>query len=69
MEYQVYLLRCADGSYYAGVTNDVERRVFEHGEGHDPSCYTFKRRPLTLVYVVHFREILEAIAWEKTIKR
>ncbi len=49
----VYMLRCADGSLYTGVTTDVERRVKEHnGEG--GKCkgakYTKARRPVVLVY-------------------
>ena len=49
----VYMLRCADGSLYTGVTTDVERRVKEHnGEG--GKCkgakYTKARRPVQLVY-------------------
>jgi putative endonuclease len=68
-EYCTYLLRCSDSSYYTGVTNNVERRLQEHMEGIDPSCYTFKRRPLTLVHQEFFHEIMDAIEREKQIKR
>lgn len=68
-EYYVYILRCCDGSYYTGVTNDVDRRVAEHKEGVSSTCYTYKRRPLTLVYHAEFRNVDDAIAWEKHIKR
>lgn len=67
--YHVYILRCADGSYYTGVTNDVERRFCSHSDGNDPSSYTFKRRPVQLVYVAEFQEVYDAISWEKQIKR
>ena len=67
--YFVYMLQCADGSYYTGVTNDVERRVSSHVVGNDPSSYTFKRRPLQLVYTAEFREVYDAISWEKQVKR
>ena len=68
-DYYVYILRCSDDSYYTGVTNDYCRRMHEHQEGINPSCYTFKRRPVELVYVVHFENIFEAIAWEKQLKK
>jgi putative endonuclease len=31
--YSVYILECSDGSYYTGVTNDLERRLWEHNTG------------------------------------
>jgi putative endonuclease len=68
-DYYVYMLLCSDGSYYTGVTNDYERRFAEHRDGIVSGCYTFKRRPLKLVYVSHFHNVLEAIAWEKRVKR
>lgn len=68
-EYYVYILRCSDGSYYTGVTNDDERRLTEHGDGLDPSSYTHSRRPVKLVYLADFQDINEAISWEKKVKR
>lgn len=48
----VYLLRCADGTLYAGVTTDVARRVAEHNGGGRPGArYTRARRPVSLCYV------------------
>jgi len=46
----VYLLRCADGTFYTGVTTDVERRVEEHNHSPAGARYTRGRRPVTLVY-------------------
>ena len=49
----VYMLQCADGTYYTGVTTDVARRVREHnGEGGPQrgAKYTKARRPVRLVY-------------------
>ncbi|MEI8230302.1 MAG: GIY-YIG nuclease family protein [Candidatus Peregrinibacteria bacterium] len=68
-DYYVYILLCADGSYYTGVTNDYERRVGEHQAGADPKSYTHRRRPVQLVYVGIFGDINEAISWEKRVKR
>lgn len=45
----VYLLRCADGSLYAGMTNDLDRRCAQHNAG-SASRYTRCRLPATLVY-------------------
>lgn len=64
----VYILRCADDSYYTGVTNNTERRLWEHNEGLNPECYTFTRRPIELVYYTHSPEPLQAIAFEKQVK-
>ena len=45
----VYLLRCADGSLYTGITNDVPRRLEQHNAG-TASRYTRSRLPAVLVY-------------------
>ncbi len=66
--YYVYVLRCFDGTFYVGVTNDIERRLSEHSFGIDPECYTFDRRPLILVHVSEFTWVGEAIAFEKKLK-
>src|SRR3989344_1319677 len=66
--YFVYILLCSDTSYYGGITNDVSKRCVEHGDGIDPKCYTYKRRPLTLVFQQGIREVRDAIAFEKQIK-
>jgi putative endonuclease len=47
----VYMLRCADGSLYTGITKDITRRIDEHNnDGKLASAYTRSRRPVTLVY-------------------
>ena|SRR3989344_2077709 len=67
-QYYVYILCCRDGSYYTGITNDVENRVIHHQRGDDPKSYTYMRRPVKLVFVEEFREVNDAIAAEKQIK-
>ena len=47
--YFCYLLRCADGSLYTGVTTDVERRLREHN-GTGGARYTSSRRPVQLAW-------------------
>lgn len=49
MGYYVYMLLCADGSYYTGSTNDVARRTRMHNAGRGAK-YTRSRRPVQLVY-------------------
>lgn len=49
MSWTVYILRCADGTLYTGITNDLERRVAEHESGQGAK-YTKGRGPLQLVY-------------------
>lgn len=66
--YCVYILKCADSSYYTGVTNDVERRLAEHEEGYHPESYTYSRRPVELVYADYFTNPKQAIAFEKQVK-
>ncbi len=67
-KYFVYMLRCFDGAFYVGVTNNVERRFFEHCQGINPDCYTFTRRPLLVEYVGEFERINDAIDFEKKLK-
>lgn len=66
--YYVYVLRCYDGTFYVGMTNDIERRVNEHSFGIDPDCYTYDGRPLRVVHVSEFRWVDQAIAFEKKLK-
>ncbi len=65
----VYMLRCADGSYYVGLTRheSVERRVGEHQSGLTTG-YTQKRRPVELVWAEEFQRITDAISAERQIK-
>ncbi|WP_029354147.1 GIY-YIG nuclease family protein [Bosea sp. 117] len=65
----VYMLRCADGSFYVGSAtgSDLEKRVTEHQSGAHPG-YTFKRRPVTLLWSEHFERITDAIAAERKLK-
>ena len=66
--YYMYIVECADGFYYTGVTNDVERRVIEHNNGIDPNCFTYSRRPVILKYYLRFQFIKQAISFEKQVK-
>ncbi len=67
-QYFVYILKCSDNTYYTGVTNNVERRLLEHQLGDNKTAYTFKRRPVHLVFRAEFSNIEVAIEKEKQIK-
>jgi putative endonuclease len=66
--YYVYILQCNDDSYYTGVTNNIEKRFYEHQNGLIESCYTHSRRPLKLAGIENFCDINQAIEREKQIK-
>ncbi len=65
----VYIVKCADGSFYTGITNNVERRVKEHNQSNTVgSKYIRTRRPVTLVYSKKIRTRSEALKREFEIK-
>jgi predicted GIY-YIG superfamily endonuclease len=47
--WSLYILRCCDGSFYTGVTNNIERRFKMHNAGR-AAKYTRTRRPVELLY-------------------
>jgi putative endonuclease len=64
----VYILQCADGSYYVGSTRrSLEERVAEHNSDLIRG-YTWSRRPVVLVWAQHFDRITDAIAMERRLK-
>ena len=66
--YPVYIVSSLSRTLYTGVTNDLERRVFEHKQG-SPGSFTARYRADRLVYFEEFGEVDEAIAREKDIKK
>ena len=67
MKGYVYILKCANGSYYTGSTTDIERRLWEHQNG-EGSNYTKAHLPVELVYVDEFPRIDDAYYREKQIQ-
>jgi putative endonuclease len=65
----VYILLCADDTYYTGITNNPEKRLVQHNIGENQKSYTFSRRPVKMVYCEKFNDYDLAISWEKRIKR
>lgn len=68
MIYYVYILRCGDGSFYTGWTNDLKKRLTAHQEGRGAK-YTRGMGPLQLVYTEEFDNKSEAIKREYHIKK
>ena len=68
MPYYVYILKCADGSYYTGSTSDLSKRFWEHQEGVSPFAYTFSRRPVELIWSEEVATYHEALTHERQIK-
>ncbi|MCA9973383.1 MAG: GIY-YIG nuclease family protein [Anaerolineales bacterium] len=63
----MYILECADGSYYTGSTNNLEKRLWEHQSGLGAN-YTRKRLPVKLVYSEAFDRVEEAFNREKQVQ-
>jgi len=59
----VYIVKCADGTYYTGYTNDLERRINQHNAG-EGAKYTKGRRPVKLVHSERFKSKSKAMQRE-----
>jgi len=65
--YYVYILECSDGSYYTGITYDIEQRIKRHNRG--KGCeYTKNRLPVKLLFSEKHNSYKEAFNREKEIK-
>jgi len=68
MVHYVYILRCADGSFYVGSTDNLQARLKAHNNGRG-AAYTFKHRPVRLVYSETFQSETDALKRERQVKR
>ena len=68
MSFYVYILKCCDGSYYTGHTDNIQLRMAQHQQGTFPKCYTASRLPVELVFTQQFPTREEALASERRIK-
>jgi putative endonuclease len=66
----LYILKCADGSYYTGTYrgDNLDTRISEHNNAHYENAYITSRRPVELVFAEEFAIITDAIAAERRIK-
>ena len=67
--WQVYILKCADGTLYTGITTDLNRRVLEHNESFLGARYTRGRRPVRLIYSEKFNSRSLSLIEENRIKK
>ena len=65
----VYLVHCADNTYYCGISKDVDRRIHEHNLSRRGSKYTRARRPVKLVWKSPPKTHKEAAQMEYKIKK
>ncbi|MBI3379646.1 GIY-YIG nuclease family protein [Candidatus Gottesmanbacteria bacterium] len=69
-QWSVYILRCVDGSFYTGITNNIKRRLEEHNNSKTVgSKYVRARRPVVLVYKQQTESRSEALKKEQEIKK
>lgn len=65
----VYILKCADGTFYTGITTDIKRRVKEHNSSSLGAKYTRGRRPVKLIYSLELKNKSLAAKEECRIKK
>ncbi len=65
----VYMLRCNDATLYTGITNDVEKRIFDHNNSKIWAKYTKSRRPVALIRKKRMKDKIAAMKLEYKIKR
>jgi len=68
MHFVVYILECADGTFYIGCTNDIQKRVHQHNNLKSGARYTKQRRPVKLVYTETCETFREARQREYQLK-
>ncbi len=64
----VYILKCADGSYYTGSTGDLETRITQHQTGYFEKSYTSSRLPVELIWYQEYPIMHDAFVCERQIK-
>ena len=69
LKWLVYIVSCSDGTYYTGVTTNVDRRISEHNHSIRGAKYTRTRRPVKLMYVEQCEDRSEAQRVEYNIKK
>lgn len=67
--YYLYILKCADGTLYTGITNELERRIKEHNSPDLGAKYTRGRRPVELLFSKPFENRAAALKEEYRIKK
>jgi len=70
MNFFVYILRCSNGAYYVGSHRgqDVETRVYQHNEGIDTKAFTYRFRPVELLWSCQFDDPTDMVEFEQQLK-
>jgi len=68
MTFYVYILICADGTYYTGCTNNLKQRLHQHNHSPKAAHYTKIRRPVKLQYYQTYKTLKQARNRESQIK-
>jgi predicted GIY-YIG superfamily endonuclease len=68
LPFYLYILQCADGSYYVGHTDDIHKRLWQHAQGKGCS-YTSKRLPVQVKLVLPCKTRVAVLAFEHKVKR
>lgn len=66
--YHVYIIQCKDNTYYTGYTNDLDKRLKEHG-GIRGAKYTRARKPVKLLWHKEYKYFKRAVLEERRIKK
>jgi predicted GIY-YIG superfamily endonuclease len=66
-DFWVYMLRCSDGHYYVGHTDDIDRRLSQHHQG-SYDGYSAARLPVELIWSDRFPDRTQAFAFERRLK-
>jgi putative endonuclease len=66
-EWYFYIVKCRDGSFYSGITNNIEHRIKEHNKG-TGAKYTSGRRPVKLIYSEKHATVSAAMKRESQVK-
>jgi putative endonuclease len=67
--FYVCILKCADDSFYIGMTNHLDKRINEHESSKYPGSYTYNRRPIELMFYETFTDPESAYFFEQKIKK
>ena len=65
--YYVYILRCANSNLYVGSTHNLQARLKAHNDGRG-AAYTFKHRPIDLVYSEEYQSKVESLNRKRQLK-
>ena len=67
--FQLYIVKCADGTYYTGVSTNLEQRIAQHERGYFGGSYTQKRLPVVFKFAQDFNNWDDAAAAEKRVSK